>query len=87
MQEENKRCYNCGNFRAYYIKGESQFVKSDVGECSKLSYAVRDKHGCCDEWRPKTKYCHRALPKIKLAKILNQLLSIRQIMQEDKEGD
>ncbi len=91
MKDESKKCYNCGNFRAYYTKGELQFNKSDYGECRSSSYAVCDKHGCCDNWRTKPNRWgiprKKSLAKSRLVDILNQLADIRQILQEDKDGE
>ena len=86
MERKNKACWNCGNYKAYYIKGLCHFDKLNCGLCRKKQETV-DKHGQCEFWR--SDYSMRAfrekVAKKKLSGVLDELIEIRQILFEEKE--
>lgn len=86
MKEENRKCWNCGNFSRYYTKSASRFEKTKQGVCSKCQKIVTNRD-CCELWRNRnTVTCLRKLTATKaLRKILEDLAAIRQIFEEEQE--
>ena len=88
MEQKNKACWNCGNYKAYYTKGLCHFDKLDCGLCRKKNETV-DKHSQCSYW--KNNYSIRTwrenVAKKKLNEILNAIIEIRQILAEDYKDD
>lgn len=54
MKEENKKCWSCGKFHAYYTKGFCNLQKEEVGYCTSHNKIV-NKSESCKTWR----YCER----------------------------
>lgn len=52
MKEENKKCWSCGKFHAYYTKGFCNLQKEAVGYCTSHNKIV-DRNETCNRWR----YC------------------------------
>ena len=50
MKQEDKRCYSCGSFRAYYTRGYCSLMKESDGYCNRHN-KVMEIGDCCDEWR------------------------------------
>lgn len=81
-----KVCWNCGSYKAYYIKGYCCFIKEECGRCWEHSKVV-DKHATCENWREK-KYQR----KIKtgavirgLDEALKNIDMIKQILTENED--
>ena len=49
MEGENKHCYSCQYYRPYYIKGNTQFDKCEIGLCKKTKTTV-ERYGDCDKF-------------------------------------
>lgn len=86
MTDQNKVCWNCGNFKAYYEKGFSRFYKTNEGLCSVKNQVV-EKHSNCECWR--NTYKTRNLRKKCAVRVLNEIFlniaAIRQILEEEGE--
>ena len=86
MDRKNKACWNCGHYKAYYIKGLCHFDKLNCGLCLNTKETV-EKHNQCEFW--KTNYSARSLreriAKKKLDLLLDEIIVIRQILFEEKE--
>ena len=86
MKQENKRCWGCGYFRAYYTMGYCCLMKENNGYCVRHN-KVTEKCDGCDAW-----YCRR-IPKERRAKIAMRSLPeiykkvavIELILQDDEE--
>lgn len=50
MKEENRECWSCRFYRAYYTKGFCRFEKSDGGFCNRSKEQIADKHHTCELW-------------------------------------
>ncbi len=46
------KCFNCGNFKAFYNKGYCCFLRTDCGFCQKFN-KTKQKHCSCENWAPK----------------------------------
>ena len=86
MGGKNKVCWNCGHYKAYYVKGFCHFDKLNYGLCRKSEDTV-DKHSQCEFW--KNNYSARKLresiAKNKLNVIFEAIIEIKQILFEEKE--
>lgn len=88
MEEQKKKCYNCGNFGAYYTKGFCKFDKTDFGSCSKLR-ETKERHGSCEFWRKRYEFSYRrdVMAKKILIEILYNLAAVKQILEEEQKSD
>ena len=52
MEEKQKckKCWNCGNYGAYYTKGFCYFDKTKHGFCAK-HHEMKEKHDHCEFWK------------------------------------
>ena len=46
-----KECLNCNHYRAYYVKANFRFDRTNCGLC-KLSGETCKKHDECEKWEP-----------------------------------
>ena len=88
MKEENKKCWSCYKFKAYYTKGFSCFDKQKNGYCT-LHDKITDNQDCCEMWRySQLSRTVRKDAAIKsLTEILERLTVIEQIIKEEYELD
>ena len=86
MERKNKACWNCGNYKAYYMKGLCHFDRLAFGLCRKKQETV-EKHGECEFWRSNhaLRSFREEIAKKKLDGLLDELIEIRQILFEEKE--
>ena len=86
MKEENRKCGNCGSFRAYYILGYCCLLRENNGYCNKYNKAMQ-KCDCCDKWH--SRYISRKKRTIiavnSIPLIYQKVAVIEQILQEDNE--
>ena len=86
MNEKNKKCWSCGRFDAYYIRGFCCLLKESIGFCREHDKIV-EKSNTCDKW-----YCKRTSKeqRIKIAmrslpEIYNKIATLEQILMEESE--
>ena len=90
--EENKgkchKCYNCGNYTPYYVKGSVRFERTDKGHCRAHRRQV-NKRETCERWASSSfRYTSiiKEETKKELHRIISSLSQIRQIMEEQGEN-
>lgn len=79
-------CYCCRYFTAYYEKAYCCFLRTDLGNCSKLHSTV-EKHSSCEDWKgkcPRGKLKKEAVLK-ELADALTKINGIKLILEENEE--
>lgn len=87
MEEEKSKChkcYNCGFYTPYYLKGNIKFNKADEGWCRAKRERV-NRHDDCEKWqsvRYRIKHYDKASTAVALLEILSQLSQIKQIIEE-----
>lgn len=86
MEEKSKHCYGCRNYKPYYIKGNKQFDRCDIGLCTKKKSTV-ERHENCEQYT--CMYYGRINRKQSaleaLAEHINILAEIKQILEEDDD--
>ncbi|MDE6585871.1 MAG: hypothetical protein K2K80_04250 [Clostridia bacterium] len=86
MSEDTKHCYNCCYYKPYYLKGDKQFDRCDIGFCSKKKATV-EKREVFDKFYH-TYYAHvsrRQTALTALVEHINILSEIKQILDEDDD--
>lgn len=88
MRTENKKCWSCGNFDAYYIKGYCRFEKTNNGFC-RLENAVVDRFGGCKRWqyRQRIRTFKKNMALGAIPDIYEKLQVIEQILTEEHALD
>lgn len=88
MENNNKICRDCGEYKAYYTKEYCHFNRQDHGFCAKHEKIV-EKQGMCAFWR--SNLFRRKMRKKVAIRALNDILTnlseIRQILGEDEKED
>lgn len=86
MKQENKRCWSCGYFRAYYTMGYCSLLKEDNGYCNRHNKIMK-KNDNCDKWQcrhisreKRTRIAVNSIPEI-----YKKIAVIEQILQEEIE--
>ena len=81
-----QKCWNCGNFRAYYTRGICSYDKTPYGFCNKKRKVV-DKSKNCDNWSKsfKMKKIREGLRQKVLERISEDIATMKQIMIEEKQ--
>ena len=87
MSENNNRhCYGCKYYKPYYIKGNIQFDRCDIGLCKRKKQTV-DKNDICEEYSSmfygRVKRRESAL--LAVIEHINILSELKQILEEDDE--
>ena len=85
---EEKHCYGCRFYKPYYVKGNIQFDKCDIGLCAKKKATV-EKRDICDKYE-NMYYARISYKKVALSAIaehINVLAELKQILEEDDEED
>ena len=84
MKEENKKCWSCGRYQAYYTKGYCKLTKENVGFCS-LHNKIMEKNDCCNQWRYLKTLRHRRkmMAVSSIPDIRDKLNVIEEILKED----
>ena len=86
MKEENKKCWSCGRFQRYYIKGFCNFQKQDIGFCS-----LQNKNVCKDEsckmwnYRQRVRNMRKQMAISSIVDIHSKLEVIEQVLTEERE--
>ncbi len=89
MQRYNKmihNCFNCRYFTAYYEKAYCCFLRTNCGNCEKLSATV-EKHSSCESWAGKyeTGRLRKGAVLKELADVLTKINGIKLILDENEE--
>ena len=86
MKEENKKCWSCGRFQRYYIKGYNNFQKEEVGFFSYQNKIVC-KNESCKMWnyRQRVRNMRKQMAISSIVDIRTKLEVIEQILIEEKE--
>ncbi len=86
MEEENRKCFNCGNFGRYYTKEASRFQQTKQGFCSKHA-KITDNQDHCEFWRNRNSISslRKAMATKALKDILTDIAALRQIFEEERE--
>ena len=86
MKQDNKKCWSCGSFRAYYTKGYCSLLKERNGFCYR-HHKIMEKTDSCDNWHccrlsreKRTRVAVNCIPEI-----YNKIAAIEQILREDRE--
>ena len=84
MKKENRRCWNCFYYDAFYTKGVGCFKQEKIGACNKHDKTVT-KQDTCGDWivRPLARAQRTATPC--LAEICERLAEVEQILKEEQE--
>ena len=92
MEEEKskcQKCYNCGFYTPYYLKGYIKFNKTEEGWCRAKAAQV-NRHGSCERhisvYYRRKNYSKSHTYKT-LLMILSQLSEIRQIIEEAEKDE
>ena len=88
MKEENKKCWSCGKYDAYYTQGFSYFNKEKIGYCC-VHNKITDNKDSCGEWcyNQRRRNLKKAVALKSLTEILSRLAVIEQILKEEHELD
>lgn len=88
MKEENKKCWSCGKYKAYYTQGLSCFDKEKIGYCC-VHEKITGNHDSCDKWclNQQKRTFKKAIALKSLTEILSRLTAIEQILKEEHELD
>ena len=88
MKEENKKCWNCWKYAAFYTKGLAYFNQEKIGMCREHNKIVA-KQESCDKWkcRQVNRNIRKSLTLRHLSELLERFTTIEQIMKEEKELD
>ena len=86
MEEETNchKCYNCGFYSPYYIKGDIRFNKAEEGLCRTKRTRVNS-HDGCEKFigvNYRSKNYKKSVAEKALVQILSQLSELRQIIEE-----
>ncbi len=86
MKQENKKCWSCGYFRAYWTRGYCCLMKEKNGLCWKHN-KVMDKSDSCEDWNYKLTSKEK---RIKIAancipEIYQKVAVLEQLMTEEME--
>lgn len=86
MKEENKHCYNCQYYRPYYIKGDTQFDRCDIGLCKKKKATV-ERHEVCENYAflYHGRIGRRQATLTAIIEHINLLSELKQILDEDDD--
>ena len=89
MQEEQgneKRCWSCGHFYAYYTKGYIQFDKEKIGYCRHEKKIIRN-NGTCKNWVNNhwRKSIRQKISLKKFSEMIDLLLALLQIFKEEPQ--
>lgn len=83
---QEKKCWNCGKYRAYYTKGYKGFNKEKEGLCIKHDKAVLSQDNC-EFWQ--TNIILRRISKIitlkELTNLAGNICEITQILRDEQE--
>lgn len=84
--EQQRHCWDCRYYNAYYTKGNNQFDKVKQGYCKKRDTTTAN-HESCETWTyhayPRKVYKSHAL--MTLENIANSLTGVAQILREAEE--
>lgn len=88
MKEENKKCWSCAKYKAFYTKGFSYFDKEKIGHCLIHDKIIGNQESC-DKWRygQMSRNLRKEVALKSLTEILSRLTVIEQIMTEEYELD
>lgn len=88
MKNENKNCWNCEYYKAYYTKGICSYDNTFTGYCRCKNEIVKNSN-FCDKWskRYRMKKIREGLRKKVLERISEDISMIRQIMEEEQKED
>lgn len=86
--EENKKCWGCRSFKAYYTRGYCCLLREKNGFCMQLKKVV-EKCDSCDKWRCRyiSKSDRAKIALNSIPEIYNKIAVIEQILQEEIEAD
>lgn len=83
---ENKKCWSCGSFRAYYTRGYCCLLREKNGYCMRHQKVVEKRSGC-EKWHrryilknDRVKIVLNSIPEI-----YNKIAVIEQILKEESE--
>lgn len=77
--QKTRKCFECGDFNAYFTKAYCCYLREDCGYCKKHNKVV-DKKFTCPDWRTKY-YDHKKRKSAVMSSLKNVLTDISVIRQ------
>ena len=86
MSDDNKKCWSCASFKAYYTRAYGCFLREDKGFCHKHNKIMKKKDGC-DKWayRKTNKNEHKKMAVDAMVDIHKKLAIVERIFNDDSE--
>lgn len=84
MKEENKKCWSCGRYQAYYTKGFCNLQKEAVGYCISQNKIVEENESCkMWRYRERVRNMRKKMAINAIIEISTKLKVIEEILKEE----
>lgn len=86
MKDDNRKCWNCGSFRAYYTRGYCCLLKENNGFCNRNN-KIMEKSDSCEKWfsRHTSKEKRTRIAVNSISEIYQKVAVLEQLLMDELE--